>query len=239
TRDGLVVTPSSNPLEASDLISAVSAVSTKNFMPSLRFAATPGGSERVGHLGSYRTGSGYPMRGTAVVRRVPVLLPYPLVGPFDYRVPPGLNPQPGDVVLASLNGRQEMGVVWDAPADPDCAAATVPDHKLKPLLGVVDTPKMRPELRQFIDWMASYTLSPPGEVMAMALRVVRALPAAAIGWRRADPLPDTARLTEARRRVINVLSQAEPRGTAELARVADVGGGVIRGMADAGLLLPA
>jgi hypothetical protein len=32
TRDGLVVTPSSSPLEASDLISAVSAVSTKNFM---------------------------------------------------------------------------------------------------------------------------------------------------------------------------------------------------------------
>ena len=179
------------------------------------------------------------MRGTAVVRRVPVLLPYPLVGPFDYRVPPGLNPQPGDVVLASLNGRQEMGVVWDAPADPDCAAATVPNHKLKPLLGVVDTPKMRPELRQFIDWMASYTLSPPGEVMAMALRVVRTPPEAATGWRRADLPPDTARLTEARRRVINALSQAEPRGTAELARVADVGGGVIRGMADAGLLLPA
>jgi len=33
--DGLVVTPSSSPLAASDLISAVSAVSTKNFMSSL------------------------------------------------------------------------------------------------------------------------------------------------------------------------------------------------------------
>jgi hypothetical protein len=31
----LVVTPSSRPLAASDLISAVSAVSTKNFMSSL------------------------------------------------------------------------------------------------------------------------------------------------------------------------------------------------------------
>ena len=58
-------------------------------------------------------------------------------------------------------------MVWDAAAD-----AGVPDRKLKPVAGVIDTPPMRPALRQFVDWVASYTLSPPGEVMAMALRVV-------------------------------------------------------------------
>src|ERR1700757_910366 len=100
-------------------------------------------------------------------RRVPVLLPYPFPGPFDYRVPPGLDPQPGDVVLVPLNRREEVGVVWDCAADEG-----VPDHKLKPIAGVIDTPPMRPALRQFIDWVASYTLAPPGEVMAMALRVV-------------------------------------------------------------------
>ena len=30
---------------------------------------------------------------------------------------------------------------------------------------------MRAELRRLVDWMAAYTLAPPGEVMAMALRV--------------------------------------------------------------------
>ena len=51
--EGLVVTPSSRPLAASDLISAVSAVSTKNFMPSLPFAATPGcqAGHRADHIG--------------------------------------------------------------------------------------------------------------------------------------------------------------------------------------------
>ena len=99
--------------------------------------------------------------------RVPVLLPYPFPGPFDYRVPPDLHPEPGDVVLVPLNRRQEIGVVWDHASD-----ESIPDRKLKPLSGLIDTPPMRLALRQFVDWVASYTLSSPGEVMAMALRIV-------------------------------------------------------------------
>ena len=165
-------------------------------------------------------------------RRVPVLLAYPFPGPFDYRVPPELDPRPGDVVRVPLNRREEVGVVWDGAAD-----LGVPDRKLKPVIGVIDTPPLRPALRQFIDWVAAYTLAPPGEVMAMALRVV--LPAAvrpATGWQRADPLPDV-RLTEARRTVLDALAGGAPRGTAELVRAAGVGAGVVRAMADAGLLV--
>ncbi len=168
-----------------------------------------------------------------VRRRVPVLLPYPFPGPFDYRVPPDLDPQPGDVVLVPLNRREEVGVVWDAPPDD-----AVPDRKLKSLIGIIETPPMRAELRKFIDWMAAYTLSPPGEVMAMALRILRPPAQPASGWRRADPLPD-AKLTDPRRRVIAALSQAEPRSTTELTRAAGVSSGVVRGMANAGLLVPA
>jgi primosomal protein N' (replication factor Y) (superfamily II helicase) len=176
----------------------------------------------------------YPKQSSDVVRRVSVLLPYPLAGPFDYRVPAEVDAQPGDVVLAPLNAREELGVVWDAPPD-----AAVPDRRLKALIGKVDTPPMRPALRRFIDWMASYTLAPPGEVMAMALRVVRAPRVPATGWRPAEPLPDNARLNEGRRRVLDALMDGEPHGTAELARAARVGAGVIRGMADGGLLVPA
>ena len=60
---------------------------------------------------------------TAAEHRVPVLLPYPFPGPFDYRAPPGLEPKPGDVVVVPLNQREEVGVVWDAPADTAVAAA--------------------------------------------------------------------------------------------------------------------
>ncbi len=167
------------------------------------------------------------------VRRVPVLLPYPFPAPFDYAVPEGLDPRPGDVVLVPLNRRQETGVVWDGPPD-----ATVPDNKLKPLISLVDTPPMREPLRRLIDWMAAYTLSPPGEVMAMALRVVQQAPGPATGWRRADPLPES-RMTDARRKVLAVLGAGEALSTQDLARAAGVGASVVRGMADHGLLVPA
>jgi primosomal protein N' (replication factor Y) len=147
-------------------------------------------------------------------RRVPVLLPYPFPGPFDYRVPAEMTVQPGDVVLVPLNRREEIGVVWDGVPDPrvKCPGAGssgvgsggelfgdggVPERKLKPLIAVLDTPPMRAEMRRFVDWLASYTLSPPGEVMAMALRVVSSDSGRApAGWRPAHPLPE-APLTKA------------------------------------------
>ncbi len=50
--------------------------------------------------------------------RVPVLLPYPFAGPFDYARARRRGPGPGDIVLVPLNRREEVGVVWDAPAGP-------------------------------------------------------------------------------------------------------------------------
>ncbi len=161
-----------------------------------------------------------------------MLLPYPFPGPFDYRVPQGLEPKPGDVVLVPLNRREEVGVVWDAPAD-----EAVPAHKLKSVVGVLDTPPMGPALRRFIDWIAAYTLSPPGEVMAMALRVVAgAMVRPVVRYRRVDPLPET-RMTPPRQRVIDVLGRQEPRMAADLLREAAVSAAVLRGMIQAGLLI--
>ncbi len=166
--------------------------------------------------------------------RMPVLLPYPFPGPFDYRVPPELEVHPGDVVLVPLNRREAVGVVWDGRAD-----RSVPDHKLKPLIAVLDTPPMRQELRQFVDWLASYTLAPPGEVMAMALRVVTADRARApLGWQAAADAP-MVRLTPARQSALAVLADGTAHTTTELARLAGVSSGVVRGMAQAGLLVPA
>jgi primosomal protein N' (replication factor Y) (superfamily II helicase) len=169
-----------------------------------------------------------------LLRRVPVMLPYPFPGPFDYWVPPDLHPQPGDLVLVPLNRREEIGVVWDRSAEDGVA-----DHKLKPISGVIDSPPMRPALRRFIDWVASYTLSAPGEVMAMALRVVpQGGNRPPTGWVRAAPMPDI-RITEARNKVLEALATKQPRTTGELAGAAGVGASVVRGMADAGLLVPA
>ena len=164
---------------------------------------------------------------------MPVLLPYPFPGPFDYAIPPGSDLAPGDIVLVPLNRRQEVGVVWDAPAGPSVA-----DAKLKPVSARVDAPPLPAALRKFVDWVAGYTLAAPGSVMSMALRVNALTPPQPTpGWR-AAPAPEGVRLTPQRRRVLASLGERTLPG-AELARLADVGGSVIRGMADAGLLVAA
>ena len=165
-------------------------------------------------------------------KRVQVLLPRPFRGPFDYAVPPGQHPQPGDIVLAPLNRREEVGVVWDGGQD-----QTVPDAKLKPITAVLDAVPLPAALRRFVDWVAAYTLAFPGDVLAMALRI-NALQAETPppGWRLTHVA--SVRDTAARRRVTDVLADGAPRSTAELAREAGVGAGVVRGMAQAGLLAP-
>ncbi len=191
-----------------------------------------------------------------------MLLPYPFPGPFDYALPEGTEVQPGDVVLAPLNRRETVGVVWDAPGP-----APAPEAKLRPISGVLDTPPMRAPLRRLVDWIAAYTLAAPGEVLAMALRVVEAKPRVAMGWSRASrPAPSpNARgdadgaagerspsswerrpggggriaLTPGRQKILELLQQEEPRSTSDLARAAGVGPGVIRAMAAAGLIEPA
>jgi len=166
-------------------------------------------------------------------KRAPVLLPYPFPGPFDYRVPPELDAQPGDLVLVPLNRREEIGVVWDHGAD-----ESVGDNRLRPIAAVLDAPPMPANLRKFIDWIASYTLTPPGEVMAMALRVVdRQPPPPPIGYKLAENPPE-ARRTEARAKVLALLADGVARHPHDIAEQADVGPGVVRGMADAGMLVP-
>jgi len=162
-----------------------------------------------------------------------VLLPRPFQGTFDYAVPDELDPQPGDIVLVPLNRREEVGVVWDAPAGPSVA-----DPKLKSVSAVLDTAPIPPALRRFIDWVAGYTLATPGEVLAMALRVNALQPETpAAGWRLAEDGAGRP-LTEARARVSALLADAAPQTTSAIERGAGVSAGVVRGMAQAGLLLP-
>ena len=165
-------------------------------------------------------------------RRIAVLLPYPFPGPFDYLVPAALDPRPGDLVLVPLHRREEIGVVWDRDGD-----AMLPERKLKPVIAVLDSPPLPAALRQFVDWIAAYTLAPPGEVLAMALRVVdRAPPTAPVGYQ-AAPAPAAARMTKARRAVLAALPDGQARAAADLAREAGVGVATVRAMADAGVLV--
>ena len=161
-----------------------------------------------------------------------MLLPRPFRGPFDYAVPPGQSLAPGDIVLVPLNRREEVGVVWDAGTD-----AAVGDNRLREVSARLDAPALPAALRRFVDWVAAYTLSFPGDVLAMALRVNALAPETpSAGWLLAEA--PAARDTPGRALVTALLADGRPRGTAELARETGVSAAVVRGMAAAGLLTP-
>ncbi|WP_439579130.1 primosomal protein N' [Elioraea sp.] len=170
--------------------------------------------------------------------RMPVLLPLPLDGAYDYAVPPAMEVAPGAVVTVPLGPRVLYGVVWHGEAD-----GTVPAAKLRPIASAVPTPALRPALMRFIDWVADYTLSAPGEVLRMALPIPAATeaPRPRVGWRLAEALPEGVRVTAERARVLEVVRGAPGLvwTGSDLARAAGVTPGVLRGMADAGMLAPA
>ncbi len=174
------------------------------------------------------------MGGALPKRRAAVLLPYPFYGAFDYAVPPGIDVTPGDVVSVPLGRRTEWGVVWDAAGD-----GQVADARLKPISAVLAVPRMADNLRRFVDWVAAYTMSPPGEVMAMAMRAApHGEGPIAHGWRIVPDAPVDVRVTKERARVLAVLADGAMLSGPDLARAAEVGSAVIRGMARAGLLEP-
>ena len=175
--------------------------------------------------------------------RIPVLLPLPLAGAYDYAVPAELSVAPGDVVRVPLGRREEIGVVWDA----DGAGDEVAEHRLRSVIGRYDVPPLSTTQRRFIDWVAKYTMAPRGAVLRMALSAPAALepPRPIVGYRLDDAVlherlqgPDPPRLTTARKRVLAELDDGPPRPLAELARAAAVSGSVVKGLADLGLLTP-
>ena len=176
--------------------------------------------------------------GVSPVQRVRVLLPLPLAGAYDYRAPPSLDLAPGDIVTVPLGQRQVTGVVWD-PAE---AEAGVAEHRLRPVAAILPAPPMTESLRHFIDWVAAYTLSPPGAVLRMALSSPGALepPSPQAGWMLAPPGGNRQpRITPDRAKVIAALQPGVPVAGGALARAAGVTPAVLRGMADNGLIRPA
>ena len=164
-----------------------------------------------------------------------VLLPLPLSGTFSYAVPPELALSPGDYVTVPLGRREVIGLVWEAPPD----ESAVPAEKLKAVHARLDLPPLSQDHRRFIDWVAGYSLAPPGAVLRMTLSSPGALmpPKPMRRVRRADrPTPADLKLTPARRRTLSAAEDGFARSQAELARTAGVGIGVIKGLIAAGAL---
>ena len=105
----------------------------------------------------------FPDSGSASAVIADVLIPLALDTAYSYTVPKGLSIKAGDVVHVPLGTRETLGVVWETRSG---AAAS----NLKAVIGQADAPPIGAKLRDFVDWVARYTLSPRGSVLRMTLR---------------------------------------------------------------------
>jgi primosomal protein N' (replication factor Y) len=159
-----------------------------------------------------------------------VLIPVAVDQPYSYAIPPGLAVSPGDFVEVPLGARKTFGVVW--------ALHPGAGGNLKAIESRLDIPALPPKLRDFLDWVANWTLAPCGMALRMAAHA--AVEAGAepvrIGLRATGAAP--SRLTDARQRALAALPADRALSKAELARLAGVSPGVIDALIDDGALAP-
>ena len=165
--------------------------------------------------------------------RVRVLVLNAALGPLDYRVPHGMQVEPGSIVVAPLGPRHLIGVVWEADRMP--SEAEVGDNRLRNLLGVADAPPLGEALRRLIEWTAAYYLAPPAAVVRMALASTSALEGARTitEYRATGMVP--GRLTAQREQALERIGERQGL-IRELAAIADVSDAVIRGLVKVGAL---
>ena len=154
------------------------------------------------------------------------------LGPLDYRVPDGMQVEPGSIVVAPVGPRQLLGVAWEAERLPSTEVA---DSRLRPLAAVVDVAPIAAPLRRLAEWTADYYLAPLASVLRMILPSSAALegPRRLIEYRATGVVPE--RMTPQREQALAALEGRQ--GTVrELADHADVSDAVMRGLVNAGAL---
>lgn len=168
--------------------------------------------------------------GPPTLRSVPVMVPLPAPRPYSYTVPEGMAVEPGSIVQVPLGPRLVFGVVWDGAEDDGVDA-----KKLRSIEHVFDCPPIRPDMRAFLDWVASYTLSPPGYVVKMALRAPAAFDPEPMveGLQLTDMRPE--RMTPARQRVVETAADGFSWTRSGLAHAAGTSLSVIDGLTKHGV----
>jgi primosomal protein N' (replication factor Y) len=163
---------------------------------------------------------------------VPVLVPMPAERPYSYAVPDGMRIEPGSIVRVPLGPREVAGIVWDGGSD------SVDPNKLRPISEAFDCPPVEEGMRRLVDWIAAYTLSPPGMVARMILRAPEAFDPQpwTEGLQRTGVEPD--RMTAARTRILELASDGLAWTRSGLAHAAGVSLTVVDGLKAQGVFEP-
>ena len=168
------------------------------------------------------------------MNRVRLLVFNAALGVLDYRVPAGMAVEHGSVVIAPLGPRQVLGIVWEAERLP---AAEVPESKLRPLLEVLPVPPVPAPLRRLIEWTADYYCASLSSVARMTLSSGAALKGGGTITEYRLTGHEPPRMTPQRQAAVDAL-HGEQATIRELAEIASVSDGVLRGMVSAGMLEP-
>ena len=174
-------------------------------------------------------------------RRIRVLIPRPLTGPYDYLADADMALVCGSVVEVPLGNRRTTGVVWAFDVAEDSESGQVARSRLKLVIRALPVPPLPDAVLKLVDWTAAYTLTAQGTILRMAISVPDAfepskpvtaytLLSGGIEAVEAQGL----RLTSARHRVLKLLADGPPRTAREIADEAGVGTSVVKGLADAG-----
>lgn len=168
------------------------------------------------------------------MNRVRCLVLNAALGPLDYSVPEGTDVVAGSVVECPLGPRTIIGIVWDEGRLP---GAEVPAEKLRNLRGLLPTPPLPEPLRRLIEWTADYYCASLAGVARMALSSGGALkgPATTTEYRLSGGMPE--RMTPQREQAMELLA-SEQATIRELAGLAGVSEGVLRGLVNQGVLEP-
>ncbi|MEE4346317.1 MAG: primosomal protein N' [Paracoccaceae bacterium] len=163
---------------------------------------------------------------------IAVLTTQPLDRVLDYRAPEG-GCFPGAFLEVPLGPRRVLGVVW-GPGRGDFDLA-----KVRHASRVLDVAPMREEMQDFLTRAADYTMTPLSAMLRLATRApgLGDPPAMRRIYRLGQGVPD--RMTPAREKVLEVLRDYG--GLAftlrELAEMAGVSTGVVKGLAAQGAVL--
>lgn len=170
-------------------------------------------------------------------QRIKVLLPLAVESAFDYTAGSPVPP-PGSVVLVPLGKKFRTGVVWD-----DAISGDTPGHsqnnvdisRLKPIADIIAVPPMTSQMRRFIEWVARYTMAPPGAVLKMALpsQIVTARTPVQMLYHATGTI--TGRMTDMRKAVLAHAAQ-KPGTIRDIASRAGTSESVVRNLIKAGAL---
>lgn len=168
------------------------------------------------------------------MNRVRLLVLNAALGPLDYKLAEGMGVEPGSVVVAPLGPRTVTGIVWDEGRLP---GAEVDASKLRALREVIPVPPLSKALRRLIEWTADYYCAPLASVARMVLSSGGALggPTTTTEYRLSGGMPE--RMTPQREAAIEALD-GEQATIRELAGIAGVSEGVLRGLVNQGVIEP-